>query len=159
MSVSAIGRIKGYEVLRQAADTARRLNLPIDFELIGFSSDDNQLIDAGVRVHGRYDDGEVDARVAAVQADLVFLPSTWPETYCYTLSIALRSGLPVAVFDLGAQGRRVKDGAPAGSRTLPLALADQIDRLLQELMDTGSSRPQHPAAGMPATHFNPLTAS
>lgn len=157
--IGAISRIKGYEVLRQAATAARRLNLPIDFELLGFSSDDNQLVDAGVRVHGRYDDDEVDARVAAVQADLVFLPSTWPETYCYTLSIALRSGLPVAVFDLGAQGRRVKDGAPAGSRTLPLALADQIENLLTELMAAGSARSQRPADDAPCNPFNTLTAS
>ena len=81
-----------------------------------------------------------DFAVAAVQADLVFLPSTWPETYCYTLSIALRSGLPVVVFDLGAQGRRVKDGAPAGSRTLPLALADQPENLLKELLATAGAR-------------------
>ena len=103
-----------------------------------------------MHVHGRYDDGEIDARVAAVQADLIFLPSTWPETYCYTLSIALRSGLPVVVFDLGAQGRRVKDGAPEGSRTLPLALADQTENLLNELMVTGSPRPQPASAGMTA---------
>jgi GT2 family glycosyltransferase/glycosyltransferase involved in cell wall biosynthesis len=138
--IGAISRIKGYEVLRLAAEAARRMGLPVDFELLGFSTDDNRLVDAGVHVHGRYDDGEIDARVAAVQADLVFLPSTWPETYCYTLSIALRSGLPVVVFDLGAQGRRVKDGAPAGSRTLPLALADQPENLLKELLATAGAR-------------------
>lgn len=141
--IGAIGRIKGYEVLRSAAETARRLGLPVDFELLGFSLDDNRLVDAGVRIHGRYDDAEADARVAAIAPDLIFLPSTWPETYCYTLSTALRSQQPVIVFDLGAQARRVKDSAPAGSRTLPLKLADQPELLLRELM--AAAMPLQPA--------------
>lgn len=132
--LGAISRVKGYEVLRRLAETARRLQMPVDFDLLGFSAEDGPLLDAGVHVHGRYDDAQAEARIAEIAPDLVLLPSTWPETYCYTLSTALRTGRPVVVFDLGAQARRVRAGAPAGSRVLPLALADRPEALLQELM-------------------------
>jgi glycosyltransferase involved in cell wall biosynthesis len=35
--------------------------------------------------------------------------STWPETYCYTLSEALENGLYPFAFDIGAVGERVKN--------------------------------------------------
>ena len=36
------------------------------------------------------------------------LPSVWPETYCYTLSVALRAGLYPVCFDIGAPAERLR---------------------------------------------------
>ena len=52
---------------------------------------------------------EVDARLAALAAHLVWLPSLWPETFSYTLSVAFASGHPVWAFDIGAIARRLRD--------------------------------------------------
>ena len=113
---------------------ARRLGLPLEFSLLGFSMDDARLAEAGVYLLGRYDDAAVLARIDAADPDLVFLPSTWPETYCYTLSAALQSGRPVAVFDLGAQARRTRAFALPPSRVLPFALADHPNQLVRDLL-------------------------
>jgi GT2 family glycosyltransferase/glycosyltransferase involved in cell wall biosynthesis len=145
--LGAISRIKGYDVLLQAAQTARRQGLPIEFSLLGFSMDDTRLADAGVHLLGRYDDTDLDARLEACDPDLVFLPSIWPETYCYTLSAALRSGRPVVVFDLGAQARRVRAQAGLRGQVLPLALARDPARLLRQLVSCADERP---APGAPA---------
>ena len=48
----------------------------------------------------------------------------WPETYSYTLSIALLAGLPVVAFDIGAIARRIREIRPnAGHGLLPLGIA------------------------------------
>ena len=51
-----------------------------------------------------------------------FLPSVWPETYSYTLSIALLANLPIVAFKIGAIARRLKNlGLDNG--LLPLSMA------------------------------------
>ena len=42
-----------------------------------------------------------------MQADAVFLPAIWPETWCFTLGIAWKAGLSVIAFDLGAPAERI----------------------------------------------------
>ena len=44
-----------------------------------------------------------------IAPDVVWFPALWPETYSYTLSIALHLGLPVVVPDIGAFVERVQD--------------------------------------------------
>jgi hypothetical protein len=63
-----------------------------------------------------------------VDPDLILIPSIWPETYCYTLSHALASGRPVAGFDLGAVGTRLRDAGLAGERCAVLPLARPAPR-------------------------------
>jgi glycosyltransferase involved in cell wall biosynthesis len=62
----------------------------------------------------------------------VLLPAIWPETYSYALTLALRTGLPVAAFDLGAPAERLR--AYPNGHLLPGALATDPaafnDRLL-----------------------------
>ena len=134
MVLGAIGPVKGYDVVLGCARAARRLGLAVEFTLLGYSMNDAALAAAGVQLLGRYDDTEVLALIDANDPDLIFLPSTCPETYCYTLSAALRSARPIAVFDIGAQARRVRALARAPSRPLPLALADHPERLLRRLL-------------------------
>jgi glycosyltransferase involved in cell wall biosynthesis len=62
----------------------------------------------------------------------VFLPSVWPETWCYTLSHAIASGLPVAAFDIGAMGERLRQ--ESGGTLFPMGLPPrEINRCLIEL--------------------------
>ncbi|WP_246690056.1 hypothetical protein [Methylobacterium sp. WL7] len=100
----------------------------------------------GVTDTGRYvGDHEALDMVWRVAADLVLLAAIWPETYSYALTLALRTGLPVVAFDLGAQGERLSL-YPNGHR-LPYALVTDPaacnDRLLAiDISETGRlSRP------------------
>ena len=45
----------------------------------------------------------------ALQADAVWFPALWPETYSYTLSAALEAGLPIIAPNLGAFAERLQD--------------------------------------------------
>ena len=76
-------------------------------------------------------------------ADLVLLPAIWPETYAYALTLALRTGLPMAAFDLGAPGERLR--ADPSGHLLPYTLASDPaacnDRL--QAIDIAASGRRH----------------
>ncbi len=135
----AIGTEKGYDVLIACARDAYARDLPLEFVVVGYTSDDERLL-ATERafVTGGYRDTEADALMRAQGATLAFLPSIWPETWSYTLTEAWRAGLRVVAFDIGAPASRIRRtgwgwllplGLPAASinnalvGTAPLAVA------------------------------------
>ena len=61
-----------------------------------------------VFVTGPYEEADAVGQIRAQQAQLGFLPSVWPETWCFTLGEAWQAGLDVAVFDIGAPAERVR---------------------------------------------------
>jgi hypothetical protein len=131
--IGAISRIKGYDVVRGLALSARTRALPLKVHLLGYSMDDPQLVEAGVVLMGRYFDNELPERIEECDPHVIFIPSIWPETYCYVLSGALSSGRRIAVFDLGAQGERTREH-DANHLLLPLALAGEPDDLADLLL-------------------------
>ncbi len=131
--IGAISPIKGMDVLLQLMPLARVQKPVCELLLLGYSSDDARLAAVGVQLLGRYTDDQLLARIEQADPHLIFIPSIWPETYCYVLSGALRSGRKVAVFDLGAQADRTRQH-DARHLVLPLALAEQPDELLSSLL-------------------------
>lgn len=105
--IGGVGKIKGYEVLLACAQDAKKRKLPLEFLLMGYSLNDKTLQKFDVKITGRYLDSEAQAYLTRLQAHIVWLPSLWPETYSYTLSLALAGGYQVATFDLGAIARRL----------------------------------------------------
>lgn len=118
--IGAIGPHKGADVLRACAEDAERRGLPIHFVVIGYTSIPELGSRSNVTVTGAYQEHEVYDRLAEAGTHVAFLPSVWPETFCYTLSIAIASKLPVCVFDMGAPAERLRQ---AGNGTLiPLSM-------------------------------------
>jgi GT2 family glycosyltransferase/glycosyltransferase involved in cell wall biosynthesis len=126
--IGALGRIKGFDVLLRCARDARAHGLPLRFTLLGYALDDRRLRDAGVEVSGRYVEDEAVTRLQRLAADMVWLPSICPETYSCTLSLALRCGLPVCAFDIGAVAARLRR-LGMGDGLVPLAMASRPDAL------------------------------
>lgn len=58
--------------------------------------------------HGTYRQQDVPDLLKENKIDLVCIMSVWPETFCYTLSEAIYSNVPVMVTDIGAAGERVR---------------------------------------------------
>jgi GT2 family glycosyltransferase/glycosyltransferase involved in cell wall biosynthesis len=130
--IGAIGDHKGYKVLLACARDARTRRLPLEFVVIGYTCDDAPLVATGkVFVTGRYSEAEVPHLLEREQPDVAWLPSVWPETWCYTLDYALGAGLQVVAFDLGAIAERLR--ARGSGVLLPLGLAPRQvnERLLQ----------------------------
>ncbi|MGI4942446.1 MAG: glycosyltransferase [Janthinobacterium lividum] len=107
--IGAVGLEKGYEVLLGCVRDARRRGLPLHFTVVGYTTDDQRLLDAGpVFITGEYRDADAVPLIRAQGAHLSFLPSVWPETWCFALSRAWQAGLAVVAFDLGAPTERIR---------------------------------------------------
>jgi GT2 family glycosyltransferase/glycosyltransferase involved in cell wall biosynthesis len=119
--IGAIGVAKGYDALLACARDAAARDLALSFTVIGHTEDDARLLDTGrVFVTGPFNPGEAVAAIRAQSVHLAWLPSVWPETWCYALGEALRAGLPAVAFDLGAQADRLR--ATGRGLLLPLGL-------------------------------------
>jgi len=128
--VGGIGIAKGFEVLLACALDAGRRNLPLEFCIAGSSSDDATLLETNrVFITGAYPPDSAEKLIAGLHADLAFIPSIWPETWCFTLSEAWRAGLYTLAFDLGTQAERIT--ATGRGALLPLGLpAPRINDVL-----------------------------
>jgi O-antigen biosynthesis protein len=138
--VGALSRIKGFDVVLQVLSSRAWADAAAQLSLLGYAMEDEALSQAGAQVLGRYDDSSLVDRLLQEAPDLVWLPSIWPETYNYVLSAALEAGCRVAVFDIGAPARRLREH-PMHARILPLALARDPEALaaalLRSLADLG----------------------
>lgn len=131
--IGSVGVQKGFDVIHNLALDARLRQLPLDITIIGRSADPRAMEAAGVRETGPYrGDAAALTHIARVDPDLVLFPSISPETYCYTLSLALAAGVPPVVFDLGAQAERLR--ASGEGHRLDPALADDPQRLNAALL-------------------------
>ena len=119
--VGAIGVEKGLDVLLACARDARARRLPLEFVVAGYTADDTRLMDAGpVFVTGEFREEDAVALIRSLAAHLAFIPSVWPETWCYALSRAWEAGLAAVAFDLGTQAERIR--AAGRGAVLPLGL-------------------------------------
>ena len=119
-TLGAISEIKGFHVLLSCAQKAREMKRPLQFVVVGYTLNDRLATEAGIEIAGAYALDEALKKVDASNLDMIFLASTWPETYCYTLSTAMISGLPIAVFDIGAQAARLTASEVDRQLVLPL---------------------------------------
>ncbi len=106
--IGEISKIKGYDVLLECAQDARKRRLPIEYILMGYSMDDDVLIKTGVKITGKYREEDALQKLEELEPHVAFFPALWPETYSYTLTLALRAGLPVAAFEIGAIANRMR---------------------------------------------------
>jgi len=127
-AIGAISDIKGSHVLVALAKDATKRKLPIRFVIIGHSS--HHEINAGldrITVTGAYKEEEIGTLLHTHQPHLAFIPSVWPETYCYTLSIAWRYGILPLAFDIGAPAERIH--ACGRGFVIPFELKDDASAL------------------------------
>jgi len=99
--LGALSREKGADILESVAAQLT----DIEFHLLGYAY---RALGSAVISHGPYDNSQVHDLVKDIDPDVVWFPALWPETYSYTLSIALHNGLPVVVPDIGAFAERVR---------------------------------------------------
>lgn len=105
-TLGAVNVPKGSQVL--AALARQAYGRPISFTVLGPSPDTPLLARAGVRVTGAYQPDELDRLIDEAAPHVVFLPAIWPETWSFVLTTAMRRGLPVIAFDMGAPAERLR---------------------------------------------------
>lgn len=106
--LGALSAIKGAEVLDAAALDAESRSLPIEYHLIGFAFRNLKAASANrLTVWGAYRDEDLLGLLKEARPHVIWFPAVGPETYSYTLSAALVSGLPIIAPDLGAFPERL----------------------------------------------------
>jgi glycosyltransferase involved in cell wall biosynthesis len=111
LRIAVIGELaphKGLEVVLSAAKEAYQCDLPLSFQVVGYPTVKmSDFQSANVKVTGSYEDQKLLQLIAELNPHLLWYPAQWPETYSYTLSAGLRTGLPLVVSDIGALPERV----------------------------------------------------
>jgi GT2 family glycosyltransferase/2-polyprenyl-3-methyl-5-hydroxy-6-metoxy-1,4-benzoquinol methylase/glycosyltransferase involved in cell wall biosynthesis len=101
--LGALSPAKGAKLLESCAQDARARRLPLYFRGIGSPTVPiAQEPDVPLSFTGPYRDDDLPALITRERGDVVLFPAQCPETYSYTLSAALDSGLPVVAPRLGA---------------------------------------------------------
>jgi GT2 family glycosyltransferase/glycosyltransferase involved in cell wall biosynthesis len=99
---------KGLRVVASCVEDARDRGLPLTFRVLGSTTEPiPQAPEFPLSIVGQYDDTLLPALLAAEKPDVIFIPAQVPETYSYTLSVALASGVPVVASSLGALPERI----------------------------------------------------
>jgi glycosyltransferase involved in cell wall biosynthesis len=131
--IGGIGIEKGYETLLACARDAAVRRLPLFFCVVGHTLDDEALLATGcVSITGEYGEAEAISLIRAQQGQVAWLPSLWPETWSYTVTLAWRAGLDVVAYDIGVPADRIR--ATGRGWLLPLAAASKADVLNDTLI-------------------------
>ncbi|ESQ73901.1 glycosyltransferase [Asticcacaulis sp. AC402] len=131
--LGAIGPHKGSRLLRALKSYINTYEIDMEIHLVGYCDLEDLPDDKAIFVHGAYqNNAEAIEVLNKIRPHAVLGLSTWPETYCYALSIALAIGIPVIALNVGAQGERV--AAYSRGVVLDFGLRNDIADLATELM-------------------------
>ncbi len=132
--LGALSKSKGLSVALEVADFAERMNSTVVLRLIGHAA---EPLPKNLTVTGSYETEELPRLIAMERPDVLWLPSQVPETFSFTLSTAIASGLPIVASDLGAFPERLRGMAQASLLPFDSLPAVWHDALL--LAGTGSA--------------------
>ncbi len=130
--LGGISRWKGHDVLLALGRHIQKNELPLQLVVVGSTHDDAACLEAGIRVTGSYEDSNVLALIEDVQADVGFVTSIAPETWCYALGWLWKARLFVVGFDIGASAERIRQAGPVWGQVVPLGLS--VDQLADTFM-------------------------
>jgi GT2 family glycosyltransferase/glycosyltransferase involved in cell wall biosynthesis len=103
--LGALGKEKGADLLEAMAISALKQKLNIEFVLLGYAY--RRL--RGLQSSGPYQSDELGQLIEQYKCSVLFFPAQWPETYSYTLSVALWSRLPIFAPNVGAFPERLSN--------------------------------------------------
>jgi FkbM family methyltransferase len=103
--IGTLSHIKGGDVIKDLCSHIDKEKLRVPVTIIGES---HTRLPSSAIIHGRYSANELPLLIDSHKVSVIFMASIVPETFSYTISEAIEMGLPVISFDIGAQGRRVK---------------------------------------------------
>lgn len=143
VSLGALGLEKGAEFLEKVAEAAsRNRRNRLSFKIIGFAYRELQHVEQT----GPYEDCNLQSLIRAHDPACIFFGNRCPETYSYTLSEAIESGLPIIAPMLGVFEERLcltKGHFLYAPEVRPGHLAKQIQRFLESFYAI-RIRPQKP---------------
>ncbi len=130
VTLGSLNVSKGLRVVQGLADAAGQAGAPLLLSVLGPAS---EPLPQSVTVSGTFLSEDLGRLLTEAAPHAVFLPAIWPETWSFVLTAALKQGLPVIAFDIGAPAARLR--RLGRGHLLPMALATDTDRLLETLLE------------------------
>jgi GT2 family glycosyltransferase/glycosyltransferase involved in cell wall biosynthesis len=123
--VAVLGNLtpeKGLHPVIACAADARARGLPLVFRVLGSTTQPiPQWPDSPLSIHGQYAEHELQSLIEAERPDVIWFPAQVPETYSYTLSVAMATEIPIVASALGAFPERL--AGRARSNLLPWSVS------------------------------------
>ena len=146
--LGAVSAIKGARLLEACVADAAARRLPLHFHVIGHVDRPMRTLpEAPLTIGGSYAEGELATRIALERPDAFLFLSQVAETWSYTLTTAMQTGLPIVATRVGAFPERLgtyPSHALAPSDATPASVNDA----LLERLRTMNVRPLRPAAAI-----------
>ncbi len=114
--VGRISRPKGAQIVEDLAQLIDKERLKLKILVIGEL--DSGFKSKSLKVLGAYRHEELPDLILRHKVNVALVPSVCPETFCYVAQELTAMDIPLVCFDIGAQGRRVRQygkGAVAGT--------------------------------------------
>ena len=125
--LGALSKAKGLSVALSVAAHADAAHSPLLIRLIGHAA---EPLPRMLTATGSYETDDLPTLIASERPDVLWLPSQVPETFSFTLSAALASGLPIVASNMGALADRLHDVAHATLLAADAPTAEWHDALL-----------------------------
>lgn len=100
--LGCIGYNKGADVLKSVAKVSKGR-----FRIVVIGKLDPAFRHRNIEVHGSYEQSQISDLAELYGVSCWFVPSIWPETYCFAAHECLATGLPVLSFDIGAHAEAI----------------------------------------------------
>jgi len=136
--LGTLSKGKGGDVVRELYEYMESQNIYVHIPITLIGSSVVEL-PKYFSVHGNYIPNDLPIIISKRGINVILMPSIVPETFSYTISEAIKMGLPIVAFDIGAQGNRVKQYklgkvVPLGSSpAVILAAIKTVLKIAQEL--------------------------
>ena len=137
--VGALRLAKGSLFLNSLLGSPEFRDLPVRIVLVGNTTHPPESAlerCAHFIVHGEYNRANLGQILEQYDTSIVFIPSLWPETFCYTVSEVVLLGYPVACFNLGAQAERVKKNDLGW--VIPELTLDAVIKIIKDILERPS---------------------
>lgn len=139
--LGGLSRTKGLNEVVACAQHAKAHGLPLAFVVLGYPEHAVPVWpELPLQVRGEYPDADLPTLARLERADVLCFPGRIPETYSYTLDVALALNLPIVATETGAIAERLRQHANA--QLVPVhAPPDVFNRAFLQAAPAASSQP------------------
>ncbi len=130
VTLGSLNVSKGLRVVQALADAAGQTGAPLLLSVLGPAS---EPLPQSVTVSGTFLSDDLGRLLVETAPHAVLLPAIWPETWSFVLTAALKQGLPVIAFDIGAPAARLR--RLGRGHVLPRGMSTDANQLLATLME------------------------
>jgi len=105
--LGVLANIKGQQVVKRMIEVIKNQSRPIEIVLIGYSLEEIISDDIFYQT-GSYSDKKISYLIDRIEPNCFLFPGVVPETYSFTLTAAMKTGLPIIASNIGAVSERLE---------------------------------------------------